>query len=153
MAARVRSSWLRSPALVLASLLATAAPTSWAQQAKEPATGTWRGPIQFVLKNAKGEIPEAHIVADGVIEIASDGKVRGVITGAGCTILGLGREFVTPQSASLDVLFKQCTDERFNRRYTGHLTDGGAGKPKTLALTGMGTLNLSAASLSGVMRR
>ena len=87
------------------------------------------------------------------MEIAGDGKVRGVISGAGCTILGLGREFVTPQSASLDVLFKQCTDERFNWWYTGYLVDGGAGKPKTLALTGMGTLNLSAASLSGVLRR
>lgn len=78
---------MRLRALVLSVLLAAATSASWSQQAKESATGTWRGPIQFVLKNAKGEVPDAHSLVDGVIEIASDGKVREVISGAGCTIL------------------------------------------------------------------
>ena len=126
---------------------------SFAQQRPDPAIGTWRGPIQFSLKGAQGELPDAHSVAVGVIEIAPDGVVRGVVSDAGCTILGLGREFVTPNSASLDLTFKGCTDTRFRRRYSGHLTDGGPGKPKNLILSSPASLPPSTAQLSGVMRR
>ena len=67
---------MRPPVLVLIDLLAAVAPTRWSQQAKEPATSSWRGPIQSVLKIVKGEIPDAHSVVEGVIKIGAEGKLR-----------------------------------------------------------------------------
>jgi hypothetical protein len=84
--------------------------------------GTWRGPLQFNMTVAAERDPEAHAIAPAVIEIASDGMVRGVSTDAGCRFSGLARQMNMPTVWTMDVTTKNCKDARFNQRYAGTLS-------------------------------
>lgn len=100
--------------------------------------GAWRGPVQFHTSVGGQRDPASHQIAQAVIEIAPDGQVRGIVNDTGCKISGLGREFVTPRQASLDVTFKGCTDSRRNQRYSGYLMVNAGTKAASLTLSQSG---------------
>ncbi len=86
------------------------------------AHGEWRGPAQFQLTLGGVRDGAAQLVTPTVIELKENGEVVGVIPAAGCTMSGLATQFVAEYMASVDVSLKGCRDERFNIRFSGHLT-------------------------------
>jgi hypothetical protein len=101
------------------------------------AHGAWRGPAQFQVSLAGARDGSAQMVTAMVIELKSNGEVIGVIPDAGCKLSGLATQFVAEYMASVDVSMKGCRDERFNARYSGHLTAARAAREATLHLTSM----------------
>jgi hypothetical protein len=63
-----------------------------------------------------------------VIELKENGEVVGVIPAVGCTMSGLATQFLAEYMASVDVSLKGCRDDRFNTRFSGHLTASKASK-------------------------
>jgi len=121
------------------------------------ARGTWRGPVQFQITVGGVRDIAAQAVTAAVLDIRPTGEVAGVIPSAGCKLSGLAREFVTPNSATLDVSLKGCDDPRFNRRFTGHLISNVKAKEASLQLNAIAMPLLSGksqqASLDAVFKR
>ena len=64
-----------------------------------------------------------------VVDLKENGEVVGIIPAAGCTLSGLATQFVAENiMASVDVSLKGCRDDRFNSRFSGHLTVSRASK-------------------------
>jgi hypothetical protein len=77
--------------------------------------------VQFNLRVGGQRDASAHVIAPMVIEIATDGTVRGISTDAGCRFSGLARQMTGPNVWTLDVTAKGCADKRFDQRYSGTL--------------------------------
>lgn len=134
------------------ALLALLASTAHAQMTYDTYIGAWRGPVQFHTSVAGQRDPASHQVAQLVIEVAPDGQVRGIVNDTGCKVLGLGREFVTPKQASLDVTFKDCADPRRSQRYSGYLMVNSGTKAASLTLQHAGGLRPST-QVTGQLKR
>lgn len=121
------------------------------------ARGTWRGPAQFQFSVSGARASDAHAIGRMVIELQTDGRVRGVIDEAGCKLSGLHMPFVTAASASIDVTLSGCKDDRFNTRYSGHLLGSAAAKESKLQLNAVAMTLLpgraSQASIDAVLQR
>lgn len=141
----------------IAAMLVLAAQVGVAQSDYSSPRGTWRGPAQFNFNEGGQRDPEAHTIAQMVIEVGADGQVRGVIPDAGCDIWGLGEAFHVPTVVRLDVTLKGCRDQRFNRRYSGTLGAKASTKEAALTLNSMSAGGLTKkpthASLGAVLRR
>lgn len=134
---------MRASRLTILAGLALLAPLASAQMTYDTYAGAWRGPVQFHTSVAGQRDPASHQIAQGVIEIAPDGQVRGIVNDAGCRVSGLGREFVTAGQASLDVTLKGCADPRRNQRYSGYLIVNAGTKAASLILNHVGGLRPS----------
>lgn len=141
----------------MAIVLAIASHKAAAQSDYSTPRGTWRGPAQFNLSESGQRAPDAHTIAQVVIEVQGDGRVRGVIPDVGCTISGLAGAFAVPTIVQLDVTLKDCRDARFNRRYSGTLSAKQSVKEGALQLNSFAagglTRKASHASVSAVMQR
>ncbi|CAN5863966.1 hypothetical protein BH11PSE13_BH11PSE13_13230 [soil metagenome] len=103
--------------------------------------GRWQGPFLMAAGAAAGSGSRPSQVHQGVIDIATDGSVRGSVSDAGCTLAGSSSAYVSSANAALELTLAGCNDARFNGRYSGKLI----GNP----LLGYASLRLSGASGSG----
>jgi Domain of unknown function (DUF4124) len=121
------------------------------------AKGTWRGPAQFQLSVGGVRSADAHAIGRMVIELQSDGRVRGVIDEAGCKLNGLHTQFASPAGASIDVTVSGCQDDRFNTRYSGLLVGSAAARESKLQLSATATRlipgQVTRAAIDAVLRR
>ena len=101
------------------------------------AHGEWRGPAQFQLTVGGVRDGAAQLVTPMVIELKENGEIVGVIPAVGCKLSGLATQFVAEYMASVDVSLKGCRDERFNTRFSGHLTASKASKEAKLNLSAL----------------
>jgi hypothetical protein len=111
------------PCDATASGAETAAPSSGVvgnqTASPESIVGQWRGQTQFQGAENGRELHEAHSVVPLVLTFSADGKVSGVSTDNGCTLLGLWAPGVTPRLFTLDVTLSDCRYAGLNRRYSG----------------------------------
>ena len=121
------------------------------------AKGAWRGPAQFNFVAGGVRSTDAHAIGRMVIELQDDGRVLGVVDGAGCKLSGLHTQFVTPSNASVDVTISGCADARFNARYAGHLVTNAAARQSKLSLSALATTLLpgrvTQSSIDAVLKR
>jgi len=121
------------------------------------ARGAWRGPMQFQFAVDGQRQTDAHAVTAALIELESDGRLKGVVDSAGCKLLGLHTQPAAPSGASLDVTVSGCRDARFNARYTGQLNASAASKEARLTLQAVSQPpqagKATQASLEAVLRR
>lgn len=83
--------------------------------------GDWRGQVQFQGAQGTQVIEEAHSVVPLVLTFSADGKVSGVSSDNGCSLLGLWAPGSTPRLFPLDITLKGCHFAGLNRRYSGSL--------------------------------
>jgi len=83
--------------------------------------GDWRGQTQFQGAENTQVMEAAHSVVPLVLTFSADGKVSGVSSDNGCTLLGLWAPGATPRLFNLDVTLKGCRYSGLNRRYAGNV--------------------------------
>jgi hypothetical protein len=120
------------------------------------ARGAWRGPVQFQFTVDGQRQADAQAATPVVIELESDGRLKGAVDGAGCKLLGVHTQPVAPTAASIDVTVSGCRDARFNARYAGQLNASAASKDARLSLQAVSSApagKLTQASIEAVLRR
>jgi hypothetical protein len=138
-------------AFVAASTLAGAAPARAQDYSHYP--GGWSGPfLLFVARQDTGVQSPAEVYP-GMLQIDTDGRVRGSIPGAGCTFSGTSSDYVSPANASIDLMASACRDDRFNGHFVGKLLENPVMKYASLRISAMHSLDAGVAQISAILHR
>ena len=115
--------------------------------------GEWQGPFLLYVTQPDTGGQHPSEVFDGSLQIAGDGRVRGELPDAACTLSGSSTDFVSSANASLELDMSGCKDARFNGHFAGKLINNPVLKYASLRLSSMRSLESGSAQVSAILRR